>query len=120
VVFRHLCSQIQVLEIEFQDPGSRLSTRSRDLKSRAIQDPGITTPCFPGSSFLEQQKQLKHHDFGRDAQFSLTYGRMCLKLEIDRFSRLDETPANALDKLQTPRSRCTAGRVTEWYIPYNG
>jgi hypothetical protein len=70
VVFRHLKSQNPGSEIEFQNPG--LSSRIWEpnslyhvvFKSREFQVPGIT-PSFPGSSFLEQQKGLKLHDFGR-------------------------------------------------------
>jgi hypothetical protein len=67
---------------EFQNPG--IGIRSRDLR---VQNPG-TTPFFSRIFVPGTTKQLKHHDFGRDAQFSLTYGRMYLVLVVCRICRL--------------------------------
>jgi hypothetical protein len=63
---------------EFQNPG--IGIQSRDLR---VQNLGFSRIFVPGTT-----KQLKHHDFGRDTQFSLTYRRMYLVLVVCRICRL--------------------------------
>jgi hypothetical protein len=61
-----LSSRFQIPE--FQNPGI-------NALSRAFQVSG-TTPFFSRIFVPRTTGILKHRDFGRDAQFSLTYGRM--------------------------------------------